>query len=368
MKRRGIIKTILLFSAAIGAFAAFVSAVPRPKPLLPESRRVYTLAEPNVGPEEPAFVDDNYQWASDTALLLEKGQRIDSTVRNVPSYRFTVKIHDLQTGRDDELTGLAGQLEKTMKGFDNFRPMQISPDGKRVVWQAGTMAGHAVYAATLQGEQIGWRDGILSGNFVWADNEKVLMYDYGPDTDDGPNVFDCLGVISSQHDTSETIPFSPEAKKNTGVFLFAHGNTFYTTRDNAADGKLYYLTPFCWNVGATVMPAGNFTVHFPGGAWFKQAALSPQVNRVAWLVEREYVSPFQRFMAKFLHRSITPQAQEEILVSNKDGSEMREIGTFDLPPGEYADVEKKINVLRWLPGGRQLSFEHDGGLWTVPAP
>ena len=154
MKRRGIIKTILLFSAAIGAFAAFVSAVPRPKLLLPESRRVYTIAEPAPWAEEPAFVDDKYQWISDTALLLVKKEPKAPTVANDLSYRFTVKIHDMQMGRDEKLMGLERQFEETMSGQDYFGPIEISPDGRRVAWQAGINESENICAATLQGKQV----------------------------------------------------------------------------------------------------------------------------------------------------------------------------------------------------------------------
>ena len=184
----------------------------------------------------------------------------------------------------------------------------------------------------------------------------------------GQYSFDCVGVMSNRPDKDVYIPYGPEAIHNQGRFLFAQEYQFYTSMDDGRDPKLDRLMFAGWNVGATVTPAGTFIVHFPGGAWFKQAALSPQGNRAAWLVEREYISPYQRFMAKFLHRPITPQLQKEILVSKIDGSEMREIGTFDVPFGEKLEVEKTITGLRWLPGGKQLSFEHDGGLWTVPAP
>ena len=357
MKRRGIIKTILLFSAAIGAFAALASAVPRPKPLLTESRRVYTIAE-----------DVDYQWISDTALLTAKKDRFDSTSGNFVSYRNAVKIHDLQTGRNDELPGLAAQFEKTMKDADYFGQMRISPDGKRVAWQIGVSERSGICAATLQGKQIGVENGIEGEDFGWADNEKLLLYDHKRHDGDVGYSFDCVGVISSQHPTGVTIPFGPEAKQDKETFLFAQGNQFYTITDDGRDPRLDTVTFAGWNIGATVTPAGTFTVHFPAGAAWRQAALSPHGERVAWLVSRNYVSPFQRFAAKFLHRSITPQNQEQILVSKIDGSEMREIGTFDVPFGGAVLEENKISGLRWLPGGKQLSFEHDGGLWTVPAP
>ena len=368
MKRRGIIKTILLFSAAIGAFAAFVSAVPRPKLLLIESRRVYTIAEKSMATGVPTFLYPDYQWVSDTALLLGKKEWIDLADRSDISCPQTVKIHNLQTGRDEELAGLERQFEETMEGATYFGPIEISPDGKRVAWQIGEGGDNYIFAATLQGKRIGKRRGDEDRAFVWADNEKVLLYNHAMWLGHGSYSDDYVGIISSQHPTGDYIPCGPEAKKNKGTFLFAQGNQYYTRMDDGRDPKLDTVTFAGWNVGATVTPAGTFTVHFPAGAWFKQAALSPQGNRAAWLVERDYVSPFQRFMAKFLHRSITPQAQEQILVSNIDGSEMREIGTFDVPPGEDIGEEDKISNLRWLPGGKQLSFEHDGGLWTVPAP
>ena len=353
VKRRSVIKAGLLFGAAIGALAAFACAMPRPKPLLAQSRRVF-------GAEKNSEPLPQYAWLDDKRFLL----------RGTPPFR--VYTLDVASSKKFNLPELAEEIADTEKEADYGGPFEVSPDGKRVAWQIGSSASRVVYSATLQGEQIGWQRGIEGEGYAWEDNEKLLLFGYGMSTPANTyerNEFDCIGVITKHPDSDDYILYSPEIKAQmTQPFLFARGHKFYTMTDAKNEEKLGSATLFQWNIGEMVTPDGKFTVHFPPGDYFKQAALSPQGDQIAWLVRRDYVSPFQRFITKFFHRSFAPQAQEEILVSRVDGSEMRTIGAYEITPADRTREDNPLDNARWLPGGRQLSFEHDNALWTVPAP
>ena len=109
-------------------------------------------------------------------------------------------------------------------------------------------------------------------------------------------------------------------------------------------------------------PLHQFTVHLPG--LVKDVRVSPQGDRVAWIVERQYASPVFKMLQR-LFPALKKDEHEslEIYVSHLDGSHLREIGRVDR---KSSPIWRLIEEMRWLPGGKCLSFIVNETLWTVP--
>jgi hypothetical protein len=102
-------------------------------------------------------------------------------------------------------------------------------------------------------------------------------------------------------------------------------------------------------------PNGKFSYH--------QVALSPQGDRLAWLVPIEKTPPGPPFLARFWAMvGNRPSTAETLWVTRLDGSEPHEVGYLPVKPDAPLPED-----LRWLPGGSQLSFVYKGALYTVPA-
>jgi len=107
----------------------------------------------------------------------------------------------------------------------------------------------------------------------------------------------------------------------------------------------------------------QWTVSLPQEWIIKQVVLSPHADRVAWVFHQHYLSPLL-VVCKRLGLPFKAEAIEEtmIYVSRIDGTEMREIGTAPSPVEDTEDVE-----IKWLPGGKRLSFVYQEALYVVPA-
>ncbi len=132
-----------------------------------------------------------------------------------------------------------------------------------------------------------------------------------------------------------------------------------------------WLIPFDPNratLRRSPLPMHRYSVHAPlnghfanSNPWYQPSVLSPQGDRLAWLIVREYTPPGQR-----------KQRMIGLWVSRLDGSGMQEIGHMDYQPNDFGHrgYEPKKEVpqhLRWTPDGKRLSFQYQGALYTVPA-
>lgn len=122
---------------------------------------------------------------------------------------------------------------------------------------------------------------------------------------------------------------------------------------------------FDLNLAAGGMPVHTYTVHFPSGTKVAELVFTPQGDRIAWLLQRDYI-PLE---ARWLHRMfpafrVARHTLESIWVSRIDGSDMHEIGFEETHP--RPEVGTEIRGIYWLPGGKRLGFLFNE-FWTVPA-
>lgn len=106
----------------------------------------------------------------------------------------------------------------------------------------------------------------------------------------------------------------------------------------------------------------KFSASLPPRASIQTAALSPQGNRLAWIL---WIDPLpgaaNRGQAKERHSS---SAQVGIWVCHADGSRMREIGR--LPVDENRMSESfTLDELNWLPDDKRVSFVYRGTFYAI---
>jgi hypothetical protein len=113
-------------------------------------------------------------------------------------------------------------------------------------------------------------------------------------------------------------------------------------------------------------PTHSWTVQLPNGAQFYDVVLSPQGDRLAWLLGFEKSGPGQAVNADL-------PARMEIWSSRLDGSGMQRLGYQPIHDAKQGHVY--LSNLQWLPDGKHLSFVthisfatalSEAGLYTIP--
>ena len=112
-------------------------------------------------------------------------------------------------------------------------------------------------------------------------------------------------------------------------------------------------------------PASRFTLVLPKvkNVLNRSITFSPRCDRVAWLVTYRYdVTGFPLLKQLRARLGDKPHQETAVWVSRLDGSDAHEIGHLAHKPDE-----SRPQQLAWLPGGKQLSFNYKGDLYTVSA-
>jgi hypothetical protein len=99
--------------------------------------------------------------------------------------------------------------------------------------------------------------------------------------------------------------------------------------------------------------------------------LSPQADKVAWLVNGQVASPLHVWLHRFLPGIKSVQQQTTILwVSSIDGKQRHEVGRIvetGNVPSEESNDKTFLEELKWLPDGKHLSFEYKHILYVIAA-
>ena len=112
----------------------------------------------------------------------------------------------------------------------------------------------------------------------------------------------------------------------------------------------------------------DYTLQLPEGMTARKVALSPQGDRLAWIMwvhpSRSPLITFLQQRWPWLGRTADERGVLRLGISRLDGTDLKWIGRMPkLPPGD----EYELGDLRWLPGGKSLSFAWKKTLWTVAA-
>lgn len=99
-----------------------------------------------------------------------------------------------------------------------------------------------------------------------------------------------------------------------------------------------------------------WTIHAPENMQIGQQALSPDGDRIAYVVDGAPNPPFPEWLYRLIPSLKKPGHIVALYVSRLDGSDMREVGR--VPSGT-------ITHLQWVPGGHNLSFVYGETLYVV---
>jgi hypothetical protein len=255
----------------------------------------------------------------------------------------------------------------------------VSPDGRWLLWGDTDMArgsGGRYAAFALDGSRtLKWPHAVRPGNSMppeagypvawmpdsrhWVELSSGLEVDpNSPRTVTVPRRV-IIHSVDAPGEVSKT-PLLPDGGDLIGITPQRHLLTL-TPRDGEEHGA--ELEEYDLNANAALVR--HFPVRTPPNGKFPyhQVALAPQGHRLAWLVPIEKTPPGPPFLARFWTMAGNrPHTVETLWVTRLDGSEPQEVGYLPFKTDDPLPED-----LRWLPGGKQLSFIYKGALYTVPA-
>jgi hypothetical protein len=306
----------------------------------------------------------DYHWLSDQEVLFahDTGDGADEV------YRFFRR--NLVTRVDTELPLLAKEFNQT-PGTE----LQLSPDRKRLLWcspyyeDADGGEYDYILVASLDGSALHeWPLGVVSfANYDWMpDSQRWFVLR----ADTTSKIYRSLITYAVQ------APYRKQTIQLVQPMQAPYQGWAYVTPTQHLilldEGDFSTSPSTNVHISDTDLESSGaktcqFTIHLPPNTvGVDGAEISPQGDRIAWLLDCEHVSWFSALLHR-LHASfqVTTQPTEEIWVSHLDGSQMHEIGHIPARPREQYGVE--IEGLHWLPDGKKLSFLYKDALWTVPA-
>ena len=334
-----------------------------------------------------------YAWLSPREALVfdTLKTRNAANLNNIAMYRVEVV-----TGLKTRLTTLERSLTP-----DSSLPYysRVSPNGKRLL----ICKGSAYQVVDLDGSRLRkWADWKASDNeeygrvqtFWLADSRHLAQFhSAGAGTPLLPGTPHSLLTrdVDAPADTLRTpLPDAPELEAidyfsppsmTSGGALFAYAPEY--EENDTRTLLLIHTDPL---FAKTTFVKTKTTLHAPPGTTFATAperrgailAVSPDGTRVAWLCKTPpSAPPLRAWLHRFLPRvNADPVYSMRLCVSCVDGSKAHEIGSVDvgttaaggqLSGAWNSDSAEEISDLRWLPGGKQLSFVLHNALYTVSA-
>jgi len=347
-KRWGIVLALVVL---MGGLAAAV--YPREPLLLEHATRVLDMhaTDPSEGL--------NYAWLSNHELLYF---RPDGNLWR----------RDLNTGAETVLRALTQQVKSSIS-LPATHWLMPSPDGKWLMW------GEVGITPLFVGSVDGTRRAVSSTNVgnstpfwmpdsqhwtEWNHDESALWRQVEMHTVTAPHWSQILGTPPARLNESDILAMQFEdviiARTKVDVIAVPVSvrQGYYRLTLHAAYRDTQQLS--VWSLHAQ-KPLRQFTIHLPGPALYVK--VSPQGDRVAWLVQRQNTSSvFERLQRMISAWKGGEHESLAVYVSQLDGSHLHEIGRLD---SNVKPTDNLLEKMQWLPGGKRLSFIANDALWTV---
>lgn len=114
---------------------------------------------------------------------------------------------------------------------------------------------------------------------------------------------------------------------------------------------------------------GGEANEFGVGRGTEEICLSPDGDRLAWMMHaRAEETTLSLFLARWIPSLYqSPHVRIELRTSKLDGTDMKLLGFVEAKPDPRDTWTVNPYGLRWLPGGKKLSFIYENSLWTIPA-
>ena len=349
-KRWGIVLAPVVL---LGGLAAIF--YPREPLLLDHANRVLDMraADPSEG--------SNYGWLSDHELIYF---RADGNLWR----------HDTRTNAETVLLALTRQVKSSIP-FQTAHWLVTSPDGKWVLW--GQSSNNPLFVASIDGakrlswpsfegssephwlpDSQRWSQWLFGHGATWTrvDIHRVVAPHQSRSISALPPGMKGLDVLSVQSEdrivarTKDRETLLKSGPSGAGTIAMTYQIDYRDTQEVSV-----------WSLHRQEALQHD-TIHLPG--LVRDVKVSPHGDSVAWLVWRQNTSPVFKMLQR-LFPTLKKDEHESLAIYNSklDGSQMREIGRVDSKPQPTGSL---IDEMRWLPGGKSLSFIANDTLWTVP--
>jgi hypothetical protein len=319
------------------------------------------------------WINCTFLWLSDHEVLF---CRIPSLPKNVlqsgPVKPFKLFRLDVATGEEQILTALTKQMNQA---YGEVHILAVSPNGRWLLWETrGTDEGDA-FISTLDGtHSIPWKskaDWPSSGFRGWTSDSQHWA-EFGMDWDDykvNEELYTSALIYSlDQPGKTKRLRFDPASRVHYQCAAsFAPPNRLLVANPPVHSDKPLTATEIeivDSTLADVIAPSHRYKVPVPPGAEVRDIVFSPEGDRVAWMLR----FPNQHIWPEFLCRLIpalkaSPKVSHAIWVSRIDGSQMHEVGHMEVPTAQA----NAYFELKWVPGGKRLSFIYQDTLYTVPA-
>jgi len=305
-------------------------------------------------------------------------QSNDSYLQYVFYPPSAMKQVDLRTGEEKSLRGWE-QLGKTPRRYT------LSPDCKKALWQDSdgirSLSLGASSPIYTNPRRMDW----------WATSSQPV---WTPDSKRWIQLFaGSQGLVAVVHAEGKTAPDqeikigNPTGTSSDYELLHTHligvtqtGSVLATPEAGSGHQSTHttrHIPFFEFSLDPARPKVREYTIELPrAGARFEseftlaideEIELSPQGDRLAWLVHRQVNSPAPAWLSRWLPRaSVVPRFYTELRVTDPDGTNVRTIGSTEWKPLNRDSAAERPCRMHWLPDGRHISFLYDGSLWVAP--
>jgi len=313
----------------------------------------------------PPDLEWRYFWRDDHTVLF---------LRQAPGQRhFLIELVDTRTGHATRPAAFNAHFSRLMPGQlmkvgvlgsnhfeDHYNPpvAALSPDGKWLLWLNSAIGQKGRWiGATLDGQSEEWEKGqdptseapFLDSQPLWLQNGKQwieLVSRYANHTYSVTQA-----NLHGIHQASVVKRFRvngladglPAGVTNDGRLMIYH----------PAEPRVRSIEQACFSLvrlGGETATVQALTVPIPESTSANDVLLSPQGDRLAWVLDR----------------GATGSRLYQLFASKADGTDQRLVGAA---PG--VSVSNRFSwprSIRWLPNGKRVSFVFRDALWSVPVP
>src|SRR5579871_312136 len=354
---------------------------PTPPPAIPQGHPLFRRAQKLFHADQAwswgGWNHAEYRWLSDIELFYAEQYESDPGYRIQRSHLYR---YNVQTGRRRHLR----RLERLVDCFYHSQ-MEISPDGKWLLWHGGTAEQETMDAATLDGQHHQqWPRGFYSLHWLaWTQDSRHWIEFQRTGSYQPPST----AIVHNVHSPAENRSF-PMDESILSAYLHACGIGDHILSIDRLDET---ATTRSFNVRVSSLPPQirqeriekiAVPANLPNPN-ITEVLLSPDARRLAFIVgygatpattdPNEGTQEGDTSTNLSVNSSIATVSGTQnaklraysLFVCRVDGSEMHEVGTRQEEVNP--NVVLALEDLRWLPSGKRLSFFYKDTLYTVPA-
>ena len=269
----------------------------------------------------------------------------------------------VKTGHITYLPQLAKKLAHTL---DKHSQVEVSPDGKWLIW---TDANKYVFATQVEGSNFfPWKVPVPCRIIWMSDSTHVVIL--------SENLNRSLyNKISKYYIDSVRCHHESDSEMNNllridninpyDIVVFPNGHLITETSTEDISETKKSMTVGVVDVNITNNKSIITNINFPAQGHLIEMGISPNGQSLVWELESKHRS----FFSKLVHRvfpifRVQTRSVISLWVSKLDGSNMQEIGHVLLD--NNTDYMNLVHHVRWLSGGRKISFIYQNSLYIVP--